>query len=93
VRLLKLVYEGSSYGRIWTYAMPTGAEEMVIRPSHCALPQLAQLAADLLGEEQPYTRHEVGNLVRWVVRYGCSVWGEREFLRETARALIWRRVE
>jgi hypothetical protein len=50
--------------------------------------ELAQLAADLLGEQQPGI-HRDSNVRQWVIRYGRRQHGDRRFLREVAQALIW----
>ena len=66
MNLVKVVFDGVGYGQVWTWLPPTGQnrDEPLIRVEVLELRGLAQLAADLLGEEQPYTRHEVRNLVR-----------------------------
>lgn len=89
---IQLFHDGCGYGTVMTAVASTmmviGTPSIRLRVLE--LEQLAMLAADLLGEEQPYTRHEVRNLARWVLRFGMIEFGERPFLEATARALIWR---
>lgn len=90
MRVLKIYHRGSGYGRVLTDAEPEHHLGDFIRLESAALPDLAQLAADVLGDEQPLLppSHQ-RNLARWIVRCGCEKWGERPFLGEVARALIW----
>lgn len=93
MRLLDLHYNGGSYGRVWT-SVPSNHHyvgEPIIIIERLPLPLLATLTADILGEDQPYTRHEWRNLALWLLRYGASAWGERVILRQVARALVWRK--
>lgn len=93
MKLIAIHHNGNSYGRIWTSVPPNGhyIGEGIILIERLELPLLATLAADILGEDQPYTRHESRNLALWVLRYGASVWGERVILRQVAWALVWQK--
>lgn len=93
MKLTDIYYNGSSYGRIWT-SVPSNHHyigEPIIIIERLPLPLLATLAADILGEDQPYTRHEWRNLALWVLRHGAEKWGERLILRQVALALMWHR--
>lgn len=73
-----------------TIAEPTSDGGEIIRVEQAELENLAQLAADVLGEEQPLLPYYgPGNLARWIIRFGAYKWGERPFLQAVARALIW----
>lgn len=92
LRLQEIGFKGSTYGTVYTSA-PANCQihkQPGIRLEKATLPTLATLAADILGEPQPYLRpHEQSNLAKWVIRYGRHQFGQ-PFLRATARALIWR---
>jgi hypothetical protein len=89
LNLLELYFQGNSYGHVLTEAQPTADGGRLFRVELAGLENLAQLAADVLGFEQPYLpRYGAGNLARWLVRYGCEKW-EAKFAQATARALIW----
>lgn len=93
MKLIAIHYNGSSYGRVWTSVPPNChyIGEDIILIERLELPLLATLAADILGEDQPYTRHEWRNLALWVLRHGANKWGERLILRHVAQALMWHR--
>lgn len=80
MRVLKIYHRGSGYGRVLTDAEPEHHLGDFIRLESAALPDLAQLAADVLGDEQPLLppQHQ-RNLARWILRHGCERWGERPF--------------
>lgn len=88
---LKVFHQKTTYGRVRTTASPSTESGGLIRVETAEFGDLAQLAADILGEAQPLlpVNHKE-NLLRWVVRFGCNRWGERPFLQAVARALIWR---
>ena len=88
MNLAKVIFYGTGYGKVRTYAPVS--EAGFLRLEQCGLAELAQVAADLLGEEQPeLADYAVDNLRFWVLRLGARQCGVRPFLRETARALIW----
>lgn len=87
---LDLVFNGSGYGRVITEAEPTAEGGYHFRVEAADMINLAQIAADVLGLEQPHLpRYGTRNLAKWLIRYGCEVWGQPKFLQATARALIW----
>lgn len=87
MNLAKIEFKGHAFGEALTSIVPH-TDTNIIRVQECDLPTLATLAADVLGECQPYLKaYAVGNLAKWVVRYGAQTYGERLFLRYTARAL------
>lgn len=90
MNLLEIYYQGSGYGQMLTEAEPTADGGYIIRVEQADMVNLAQLAADALGVEQPYLpRYGPDNLAKWIIRFGADRWGERPFLRAVARALIW----
>mgnify|MGYP006902095611 CR=1 FL=1 len=89
--LLKVFFRNSCHGQAMTTASATSADASLLRVEDAQLVPLATLAADLLGDPQPSLGDfERRNLAKWVIRFGCRRFGERSFLRETARALIRR---
>lgn len=90
--IVSLIHRGADYGTVVTTA-PANTQTKsgpAFKLEKAGLSDLAQLAADLLGEPQPYLRrHEQRNMAKWVVRFGRHQFGQ-PFLRATARALIWR---
>lgn len=87
---LDLLFNGSGYGRVLTDAEPTAEGGYHFRVEMADMVNLAQLTADVLGLEQPHLpRHGTRNLAKWLVRYGCEIWGQPKFTEATARALIW----
>lgn len=92
MKLLELYFRGSSYGYVVTDANPTGQGGEIIRIEQSGLPDLAQLAADVLGDDQPLLpSYGSANLAKWIIRYGVYRWGERPFLQAMSWSLIWRR--
>lgn len=90
MRQLELYFQGSSYGEVFTSAVATSEGGDIVRIEYTDMENLAQLAADVLGDEQPLLlAHYPANLVKWLVRYGALKWGERPFLQAMAKALIW----
>ncbi len=89
---IEVFFRGSSFGCVFSSAHPTSPEFALVRLERADLVTLATLAADILGEEQPLLpSHSATNLAKWVIRFSCDRFGERPFLRETAKALIWHR--
>lgn len=90
LNLLELYFQGNSYGHVLTEAQPTADGGRLFRVEVAELDNLAQLAADVIGFEQPYLpRFGTGNLARWLIRYGCEMWGQPKCIQAVARALIW----
>jgi hypothetical protein len=90
MNLLEIHYQGSGYGSVFTEAEPTAVGGEIIRVEQAEMVDLAQLAADVLGLDQPdLPLYGVGNLAKWILRFGATKWGERPFLRAVARSLIW----
>ena len=81
--------DAGGLGEVYTSA-GTG---LTLRIDEVDLHDLAQLAADLLGESQPRLPHSPRPLSDWLLRYGAQQWGKHRFLWHVARALIWRPAE
>lgn len=85
--LATIQYDGHGFGEIRTSVMPQ-TETNIIKVQQCDLYALATLAADVLGECQPYlVPYAMGNLAKWIIRYGARKYGPRMMLYQTARAL------
>lgn len=85
LREAKLYYHDS--GELGLVRTAVG-EGTTVRIDQLSPTELAQLAADLLGEPQPGI-HPQSNVKQWVIRYGRRQHGDRRFLREVAQALVW----
>lgn len=88
MRLLKVLYGGTGYGRVLTKAKPTRAD--TIRLEDADAWQLAQLYCDVAGEEQDHLNYDKRWLARWVMSYGVIQFGERPFCHMVAERWVWR---
>lgn len=82
MRFLKVIYDGSGYGRVLTKARPTSGS--AIRLEEADAGQLAQLYCDVAGESQDSLHYDKRVLARWVMSYGIRRFGERPFCRLAA---------
>lgn len=85
--LAKIEFDGHAYGCIFT-EVEAHTETNIIKVQQCDVATLGQLAADVLGEDQPdLVSYAVHNLAKWIIRYGAQRYGAHLMLHHTARAL------
>ena len=90
MKLIAIHHNGNSYGRIWTSVPPNGhyiGEGIILIERLAAA--AGYVAADILGEDQPYAAR-IAQPCAVDTAYG-GVWGERVILRQVAWALVWQR--
>lgn len=75
LELRQVILRGTSLGEWMTAAEPTSKQYSLIRVSKASMVQLAQLAADLLGEPQPQRWHTTANGAHFVLVVGFTAEG------------------